>query len=667
MYLLIIFLPLLSFFLTGLFGGFFGRKESCFLSIFCIFLCSICSVFIFYEILLSQSKVTIQLYNWLDFGLLTISIGFLFDSLVSVMLIIITFISFFVHVYSIGYMHLDPYLPRFISFLSLFTFFMIMLVTADNFLQLFFGWEGVGVCSYLLINFWHTRILANKAAIKAMIVNRIADVFFTLAILLIAAYLKTLDYLIVFDLIHLLKDKFIFFLGIKLNLINLICFFLFIGAIGKSAQIGLHVWLPDAMEGPTPVSALLHAATMVTAGVFLIVRNCVIFEHCESILFLLILFGGLTSLLFAIVAVFQYDIKKIIAYSTCSQLGLMFVACGLSFYHVAIFHLFNHAFFKALLFLGAGSVIHTVIDEQDIRFMGFLVRVLPITYVSFVIGSLSIIGIPFFTGFYSKDMILDLAFSSYILDSYFIYFMLITSAFFTTIYSLRLLFFVFFAQNGGKHLLFVQENNIFMLFCLVNLAILSIFCGYIFNDIFIGNGTNFWNNSLFFLRNKGPFIEIELISPFIKNLPLIFFVLGFLLSFLFIWYFLNKKLNSYLSKIIINLQYFFYNAGFLNFFYNEILLFLYNKSYVIPTKLIDKGYLEYFGPYGLYKVFRLFSYFLRNYTPSFIFLSIFLFFFSLTLILAIVLVHAKILIFLNQNFDLILFLICLLLNESKLR
>jgi len=249
--------------------------------------------------------------------------------------------------------------------------------------------------------------------------------------------------------------------------------------------------LPDAMEGPTPVSALLHAATMVTAGVFLIVRNCVIFEHCESILFLLILFGGLTSLLFAIVAVFQYDIKKIIAYSTCSQLGLMFVACGLSFYHVAIFHLFNHAFFKALLFLGAGSVIHTVIDEQDIRFMGFLVRVLPITYVSFVIGSLSIIGIPFFTGFYSKDMILDLAFSSYILDSYFIYFMLITSAFFTTIYSLRLLFFVFFAQNGGKHLLFVQENNIFMLFCLVNLAILSIFCGYIFNDIFIGNGTNF--------------------------------------------------------------------------------------------------------------------------------------------------------------------------------
>ena len=662
MYLLIVFLPLLSFFLTGLLGWFFGRKESCFLSIFCILIACICSILIFYEILISQSKVTIQLYNWLDFGLLTISIGFLYDSLVAVMLIIITFISFFVHVYSMGYMQSDPYLPRFISFLSLFTFFMIMLVTADNFLQLFFGWEGVGVCSYLLINFWHTRILANKAAIKAMIINRIADVFFIFAILLIAAHFKTLDYLIVFDLIHLFKDKIIFFFGIKFNLINLICFFLFIGAIGKSAQIGLHVWLPDAMEGPTPVSALLHAATMVTAGVFLIVRNCVIFEHCEFILFLLILFGGLTSLFFAMVAVFQYDIKKIIAYSTCSQLGLMFVACGLSFYHVAIFHLFNHAFFKALLFLGAGSVIHASIDEQDIRFMGFLVKTLPLTYISFVIGSLSIIGVPFLTGFYSKDMILDLSYSNYILDGFFIYFMLITSAFFTVIYSLRLLIFVFFMRNGFKHILVSQESNWMMLFSLICLAILSIFSGYLFNDIFIGNGTFFWNNTLFFI-NRNSYIEIELISPFIKNLPLIFFILGFFLCFLVIWIFSNKHLNKNVLRILINLQYFFYNAGFFNFFYNEILIYSYNKAYIVPAKLVDKGYLEYLGPYGLYKIFRFCSYFLRNYSPSFIFLSIFLFFFSLTLILTLIIIHVQILVFLNQNFDLILFLIFLIIYE----
>jgi NADH-quinone oxidoreductase subunit L len=613
--------------------------------------------------LMSQSIVLITLYNWLNFGLLTIEIGFLFDPLVSVMLIIITFISFFVHIYSIGYMNLDPYLPRFISFLSLFTFFMIILVTANNYLQLFFGWEGVGVCSYLLINFWHTRILANKAAIKAMIINRIADVFFIFAILLILVHFKTLDYLIVFDLIHLLNEKRVFFFGIYFNLLNLICFFLFLGAIGKSAQIGLHVWLPDAMEGPTPVSALLHAATMVTAGVFLIVRNCVIFEYCDFILFLLIIFGGLTSLFFAIVAVFQYDIKKIIAYSTCSQLGLMFVACGLSLYQVAIFHLFNHAFFKALLFLGAGSLIHAAMDEQDIRFMGFFAKTLPLTYVSFMIGSLSIIGFPFLTGFYSKDMILELSFNCYILDGYFIYFMLITSAFFTTIYSLKLVFFVFFANNGFKHIIYAKENNIYMLFPLVCLGLLSIFCGYIFSDIFIGNGTYFWNNTIF-TKNKISYIELEFISPLIKNLPFIFFVFGFISSVFFIKIISNMKLNfSSKNLIFLNilkkLQFFFFNAGFFNFFYNEIFVFSYKKSYAIPAKLVDKGYLEYFGPYGLYKAFRLCSYSLRKYTPSFIFLSIFLFLFFVILILTFMIMHVNILVALNQNFDLVLFLIFL--------
>lgn len=357
MYIVVLFLPLLSFIFSGLLGRYFGRIICKLLAVSCIFVTFLLSLFIFYEIGLSQSVVEIELYDWLILYENSINFGLLFDSLTCVMLVVISFISFIVHLYSLGYMEHDPYLCRFLCYLSLFTFFMEFLVTADNFLQLFIGWEGVGVCSYLLINFWFTRILANKAALKAMIMNRLADVFFIFAIVLILWKFGSLNFLIVFNLVPFFLSDFLVFFGFSLGLIDIICFFLFIGAIGKSAQLGLHTWLPDAMEGPTPVSALLHAATMVTAGIFLVLRCSSFFEYSVLNLWFVSLFGCVTAFLFALFAVFQYDIKKIIAYSTCSQLGYMFFSCGLSNYSVAIFHLFNHAFFKALLFLGAGCII----------------------------------------------------------------------------------------------------------------------------------------------------------------------------------------------------------------------------------------------------------------------------------------------------------------------
>jgi NADH-quinone oxidoreductase subunit L len=316
--------------------------------------------------------------------------------------------------------------------------------------------------------------------------NRIADVFFIFGIILILYYFKTLNYTLIFSLIENIKSEQVFIIFININVINLILFFLFVGAIGKSAQIGLHTWLPDAMEGPTPVSALLHAATMVTAGVFLLIRCSFIFEKSESILFLIILIGSCTALFSALVATFQYDIKKIIAYSTCSQLGYMFLSCGLSNYNITLFHLFNHAFFKALLFLGAGSIISSLLDEQDMRKMGGLVYKMPFTYISFLIGSLAILGFPFLTGFYSKDILLEFIYINILLDSIYIYIVALITAFFTAIYSFKLIFFVFLYKsnlfNNEKNL---SEANIFIFFALISLCILSIFVGYFFSEIFI--------------------------------------------------------------------------------------------------------------------------------------------------------------------------------------
>jgi NADH-quinone oxidoreductase subunit L len=359
MYFFLIFLPFFSFLWISLAGFFLGRLGSCYFGSLGLFLSLITSLFIFFEVGLNNSIVSIKLFDWILIDIYSVEIGFLFDSVSSVMLVVVTFVSFFVYIYSISYMSEDPYIARFASYLSLFTFFMIILVTSDNFLQLYAGWEGVGLCSYLLINFWFTRVSANKAALKAMIMNRIADIFFLFGIVLIFLIFKTTDFITVFALLPFVLDDSTFFLFRSYKSVDLIAFFLFVGSIGKSAQIGFHTWLPDAMEGPTPVSALLHAATMVTAGVFLIIRCSFFFEFSESILNLIFLFGSITTFFSGFVALFQYDIKKVIAYSTCSQLGYMFISCGLSNYSVALFHLFITLFSKRCFFL-AQVILYTL-------------------------------------------------------------------------------------------------------------------------------------------------------------------------------------------------------------------------------------------------------------------------------------------------------------------
>ena len=519
---------------------------------------------------------------------------------------------------------------------------MIILVTADNFLQLFVGWEGVGVCSYLLINFWYNRILANKAAIKAMLMNRIADVFFIFGIILILINFKTLNYIVIFSLIDFINNLYIYIFFFEIKLIDLILFFLFLGAIGKSAQIGLHTWLPDAMEGPTPVSSLLHAATMVTAGVFLLVRCSFLFEKSDYILFLIIIIGSCTALFSSMVATYQYDIKKIIAYSTCSQLGYMFLSAGLSQYHIALYHLFNHAFFKALLFLGAGSIISSMLDEQDMRKMGFLFNKMPFTYIAIFIGSLAILGFPFLTGFYSKDILLESTFVSYSIDSLYIYIIGILTAFFTAVYSFKLIFFVFIIKsNFYNKFVKLNENNLFIIITLFLLSILSIFIGYLFSEIFVGIGSNYICNSTIFISflnfNN---LEIEYLGFFIKNLPITLSFLGLFLSYFFFFkfYLVNRIQNIIIFKLKKYIYTNYYNAGFFNYFYNKIFIYFFNLFYNINVKKIEKGFFELFGAVGIYLWCRNLSYKYRILSPFLINISLLLIYVNLLIVLLYILV-----------------------------
>ena len=409
MYLNIVVLPLFSAVAAGLFGRFLGYRGAGILTSSCIVFASLLSWMCLYEVGFSGSATYLHLWTWMDSGLLTVSFGLMFDSVTVMMLILVTTVSSLVHIYSTGYMEGDPHLQRFMSYLSLFTFFMVVLVTAENVLQLFIGWEGVGMCSYLLINFWYTRIKANKSAIKAMLINRVGDVCIALGMFVCYYTFKSLDFTTMFALAPYCVNDTILVLGQEINSITLIGILFLLGACGKSAQLGLHGWLPDAMEGPTPVSALIHAATMVTAGIFLLIRTSPLIEYSSLTLTLITIFGALTAFFAATVGLVQNDIKKVIAYSTCSQLGYMCFACGISNYNTSLFHLVNHGFFKALLFLSAGCVIHAMADEQDMRKLGGLIKAIPFTYSMMLIGSLSLMGFPFMTGFYSKDAILELA------------------------------------------------------------------------------------------------------------------------------------------------------------------------------------------------------------------------------------------------------------------
>jgi len=605
MYLILIFLPLLSSLTAGLFGRKLGPTGSSIITVICLGITFLISFFIFFEVAFSGCCTYIKLVKWIDSGLFHVDWGFMFDSLTAVMCCVVTFVSFLVHLYSTEYMSHDPHLSRFMSYLSLFTFFMLILVTADNFVQMFVGWEGVGLCSYLLINFWFTRIQANKAAIKAMIINRIGDFGLALGIFTIYINFKAVDYATVFSLVPFFTDNYCNFLNIQIELISLIGFLLFIGAIGKSAQLGLHTWLPDAMEGPTPVSALIHAATMVTAGVFLLARCSSIFEYTPTVLKIITIIGASTAFFAATVGLVQNDLKRVIAYSTCSQLGYMVFACGLSNYSVGVFHLMNHAFFKALLFLGAGSIIHAVSDEQDMRKMGGLKNLVPFTYSMIVIGSLALIGFPFLTGFYSKDVILEAAYGKFTSTGHYSYLLGSCGAFLTAFYSTRLLHLTFLSKpNGYKSIICsAYDSSYRILSSLAILAIPSIFIGYLTKDMIIGLGSDFWGSAIFILPENMNLIDAEFIDHKYKILPVVLSISGATISFLS-YTFLNNLVFqlkiSYVGKKIYN---FFNKKWFFDKVYNEFIIqnlfrFSYNKSY----KLVDRGIIEILGPMGLSKL-----------------------------------------------------------------
>lgn len=599
---IIIFSPLLGA-LIGYFGKSLAKYFSELITTSFVSISAILSFYVFWNGIANNNYGNYQIFEWINSGNFQASWSINIDPLSSVMLVVVTFISALVHIYSIGYMSHDPHKPRFMSYLSLFTFSMLALVVSDNFLQLFFGWEGVGLCSYLLIGFWYKKESANNAAIKAFIVNRIGDFGLAIGIFLIFFYFGTINYDQVFSMVPQFTEKKLIFLGYETNLITLICLFLFIGAMGKSAQFLLHTWLPDAMEGPTPVSALIHAATMVTAGVFLVVKCSPIFEYSQTALNLVAVVGMVTAIFAASVALVQNDIKKVVAYSTCSQLGYMFFATGVGAYHVAMFHLFTHAFFKALLFLGSGSVIHAFSNEQDIRKMGGVRKKLPITYFFMLIGTLALTGFPFLSGFYSKDAIIEFAYlSNSTLGNYSAVVGILT-AFLTSIYSWRLFLKTFHGNyNNKKSIEKIHESPLVMLIPLFLLSIGAIAAGFIFKEIFIGyKSSNFWQSSIFFLE------EVDY-----SSLPLWFLLLTptlVVISIPFSYYLFVVK-----PKILDELK--STNQPLYNFLFNKWYIDeLYDLIFVEPAKKIgsffwkkgDQGTIDKYGPDGVSKIVKALS------------------------------------------------------------
>ena len=607
MYLLILVLPLLSSIFCGLLGRKLGYEGVKIFSCLLLFITALLSINSFIEVVLFQSSINIYLWSWFDLGTLYNPINLQFDQIVSSMLILVTGISFFVHLFSTSYMDGDPHLPRFMSYLSLFTFFMVILVTSNNLVQLFIGWEGVGLCSYLLIGFWYTRIQANKAAIKAMVMNKVGDIGLLLAMILIWMEIGSLDYNTIFS--------YSFFISQDNKWLNLISILLLIGVIGKSAQIGLHTWLPDAMEGPTPVSALIHAATMVTAGVFLIIRMSPFFEQTPTILILVVLFGSITAFFTSTIGLTQNDLKKVIAYSTCSQLGYMVMICGFSQYNTGLFHLINHGFFKALLFLSAGSIIHALSDEQDFRKMGGMNNITPLTYSCIVIGSLSLMGLPFLTGFYSKDLIIELIYGEHYLR--FALWLGILSAFFTAFYSFRLANFTFF-NNIQSNITDFKKSHEGMWNLRTPLIILLIF------SIIVGFLLQFS-----ILKDELPIVitNISKFSPLIVSLSgsLLAIILGFwIIKWWKLW---MKELNIKMYSFTNNAWYFD------NIFHNYISKPLFNLGLSITYKLIDNQLLEFLGPTNTYNKFSNSSNYISYYhigkLSSYLLVFIIFIFFSL--------------------------------------
>ena len=597
MELSIIFLPLIASIISGFFGRFIGDRNSEIVTSLLVSISAILSIYVFYEVVVNNYQENIVIAKWINSGSLDVNWSMNIDPLSSVMLVVVTLVSSLVHIYSIGYMSHDPHKPRFMAYLSLFTFAMLMLVTSDNFIQLFFGWEGVGLCSYFLIGFWFKKESANAAAIKAFVVNRVGDFGFALGIFLIFYLFGTVNYNEVFQQIPTITDTNLNFLGIEVGAINLICFLLFIGAMGKSAQILLHTWLPDAMEGPTPVSALIHAATMVTAGVFLVVRCSPIYEYSPIILNLITIIGMTTAFFAATVALVQTDIKKIIAYSTCSQLGYMFFAAGVGAYNVAMFHLFTHAFFKALLFLGSGSVIHAFKDEQNINNMGAVWKKLPYTYALMIIGTLALTGFPFLSGFYSKDAIIEFAYLKGNTVGYYAAGVGVFTAFLTAIYSWRLIFKTFHGEYNNKSIKIEEthESPLIMLIPLIILSIGAIFAGFIFKDLFIslGDQNNFWAQSILFLE---PLSTEHPPTWFLLLTPILVLISIPIAYYLFVK---NKSIPEQIVKINRPLYEFLVNKWYFDELYDYIIVKPSQKIGLFLWKVCDVKIIDGFGPDGI--------------------------------------------------------------------
>jgi len=602
MFVAAVFLPLLGAFIAGFFGRIIGDRPSQVVTCVCVGLAGLLSIPVFYDVAIQGNDQVVHLATWISSGTFEASWALRFDTLSAVMVMTVTIVSTLIHVYSVGYMSHDDSKPRFMAYLSLFTFAMLMLVTSDNLVQLFFGWEGVGLVSYLLIGFWFKKPTAQAAAIKAFVVNRVGDFGFLLGIFGIFFLFDAVTFDVIFPAAAGHADATVTFFGIEGHALTLICLLLFVGAMGKSGQLLLHTWLPDAMEGPTPVSALIHAATMVTAGVFLVARMSPLFEYAPDALAFVTFMGASTAFFAATIGCVQNDIKRIIAFSTVSQLGYMFFACGVSAYQAGVFHLMTHAWFKALLFLGAGSVIHAMSDQQDIRKMGGIYRLIPFTFAVMLIGNLALTGVPFFAGFYSKDMVLEAAHAAGTGVGNYAFMLGIAAAFLTSFYSWRLMFLTFFGKPRADHhtMEHVHESPLVMTIPLAGLALGALFAGFIGYDAFVGEGRMaFWRDAIAVLPANDSIGNVHAHHPpfFLKWLPLFVTMGGFGLAYLM--YIRRTDLPGKVVAAFPGVYKFLLNKWYFDELYNVIFV---KPAFVLGRffwKRGDAGIIDRFGPDGV--------------------------------------------------------------------
>jgi NADH-ubiquinone oxidoreductase chain 5 len=583
---------LLASFVSGFLGRKIGITGAHILTCTCLSISSLLATIAFYEVGICGSPVSVYLFSWIESEFMSISWEFLFDQLTVSMFIPVLYISTLIHIYTTSYLAEDPHNQRFFSYLSLFTFFMLLLVSGANYFVMFIGWEGIGVVSYLLINFYFTRIQANKAAILALTMNRVGDMGLSVGFFALFALFGSVDYSTIFSIAPFMNE----------TAITIISLLLLMGAMAKSAQIPLHSWLPGSMEAPTPVSALLHAATLVTAGLYLLVRSSPVLEFSPTALLVITLIGSTTAFFAATCGLVQNDLKRIIAFSTISQLGYMVMAVGLSQYNVALMHVVNHAFFKALLFLGAGAVIHSIADEQDIRKMGGLIKFLPFTYTTMLVGSLSLLATPWLSGFYSKDLIIELAYGQYAFSGIYAYILGSLTAGLTAFYSFRLISLVFLTvPNNIKNVyLNSHESNFAVIIPLFILALFSIFFGYVFSDLFVGMGTDFFGNSIYINPNNIIIVEAELSLPLlIKLLPSILSILG-ATSAVLLYHVYPEFIISLTDSSLGRKIYTFLNGKyFFDIIYNNYIIATGLIKGITISKVLDRGVVELVGPYGL--------------------------------------------------------------------